>query len=359
MKARSCFSCAITFFAAAFSSIASAQTASTLSSPGAATIARPSWATPDRLRGRVDPTSSITIQVHLPLRDLAGAKAELEAVSDPASPRYGQYLSSEQFESRYSPTIEDMTTVQSYLQSEGFKTAYAPRNRLFVSATAKVSDVERVFATHLGQYEVEKGQLRRAPIEAATIPGTLVSRASGVLGLHSSVARRTAIGGRAQTSMTATAPTCSDYFGEYFDTIDPPYGGGFPNPTPLHPCSYAPPRLRKAYGFESAVANGNDGRGVNVAVVDAWRSPTLTPDAQAFAAQFDPAHPLYDSQITLIDAPSGGDPNIPLDPNWYYEQLGDVEILHSIAPGAHIVYVGAATNGNEDLVAAENLNTTS
>src|ERR1700693_5153996 len=129
-------------------------------------MARPAWATAERPRGGVDAKSSITIKVHVPLRDLVGAKAELEAVSDPASPRYGQYLTSEEFESKYSPTVEDTAAVQSYLLSEGFSITYAPRNRFFVSATAKASDVERVFATHLGQYEVEEGQLLRAPIEA-------------------------------------------------------------------------------------------------------------------------------------------------------------------------------------------------
>ena len=34
-------------------------------------IAPPSWATPDRLRSRVDGATPITIQVHLKMRDLA------------------------------------------------------------------------------------------------------------------------------------------------------------------------------------------------------------------------------------------------------------------------------------------------
>lgn len=57
-------------------------------------ISPPSWATADRSRGRVNGATPITIQVHLNLRDLSGAQAELEAVSDPESPRYGQYLTS-------------------------------------------------------------------------------------------------------------------------------------------------------------------------------------------------------------------------------------------------------------------------
>ena len=38
-------------------------------------LARPAWATPERLRGRVEGTTPITVQVHLPRRDRAGAES--------------------------------------------------------------------------------------------------------------------------------------------------------------------------------------------------------------------------------------------------------------------------------------------
>ncbi|WP_410959709.1 hypothetical protein, partial [Salmonella sp. SAL4356] len=47
------------------------------------TVALPTWATSERLIGRVDPAEPLTIQVHLALRDLEAAGAELYAVSDP------------------------------------------------------------------------------------------------------------------------------------------------------------------------------------------------------------------------------------------------------------------------------------
>ena len=322
---------------------------------GERNLARPAWATPERFRGRLDAATQITIQVHLPLRDPESAKAELEAVSDPDSPRYGQYLTSEQFESKYSPTEEDLAAVRSYFESEGFSITYVPRNRLFLSARAAAAEVERVFSTRLGHYEVERGELRRAPMEPAWIPLAIASRVSTVLGLHTATVKPTAMVGQALAAASTTSVPCPDYLGQYVDRTDPAYGGGYPNPTPVFPCGLTPPRVRKAYGLDAAVASGNDGRGVSVAVIDAWRSPTLVSDVQMFAAAFDPAHPLLNSQITLIDAPSGGDPPIPIDTIWYAEQALDVEAVHATAPGANIVYVGAATTGNNDVIAAVNL----
>ena len=139
-------------------------------------IARPSWATADRLRSRVDGATPITVQVHLKLRDLSAAQAELEAVSDPDSPRYGQYLTTEEFESKYSPAAADLDVVRGYLESQGFQVTYIPRNRLFVTAQSTASEVERVFATHLGNFEVEKGALRRGQARG----GVKVAAGAGV-----------------------------------------------------------------------------------------------------------------------------------------------------------------------------------
>jgi subtilase family serine protease len=97
-----------------------------------------------------------------------------------------------------------------------------------------------------------------------------------------------------------------------------------------------------------------------VAIVDAWQSPTLVPDAQQYALQFDPQHLLQSTQITAVCAPS--DCPLPTDPNvlqrvlggWYFEQGLDVEAVHAMAPGADILYVGGATDSNGDMIAAIN-----
>lgn len=353
MKA-GCVTLTLTFMAIVLGPVSIAQTPQEHSNASAA-IARPLWATPERLRQRVDPVSSIAIHVHLPLRNADAAKAELEAVSDPNSPRYGQYLSSEEFESKYSPSREDSAAVQRYLESEGFTVTHVPRNRLFVTATASAATVERVFATRLGLFEVKPGELRRAPIEAARIPPMIASRVSSVLGLRTARIKPMAIVGHASATPSQSSVPCPDYLGQDFDTTDPAYGDGYPDPTPIPACGLTPPRVRKAYGLEEAVAHRNDGGGVKVAIVDAWRSPTLVSDVKAYAAAVDPSHPFLDSQITLIDAPSAGDPTVPVDTGWYSEQAGDIEAVHAIAPGAHIVYVGAATNGFDDMLAALNL----
>ena len=85
------------------------------------------------------------------------------------------------------------------------------------------------------------------------------------------------------------------------------------------------------------------GRGVTVAITDAYAAPTIYQDAQ----QYNRVHqqPLFTpgqfSQIT--PGGNGYDDESACDPQgWYGEETLDVEAVHAMAPGAKIVYVGAA-----------------
>jgi hypothetical protein len=90
-------------------------------------------------------------------RDVAIKTVPAEFARDPErlARFHGQYLTSEQFEAKYAPTEDDLAAVRSYFESEGFTVTYVPRNRQFLSVRATAAEVERVFATRLGQYEDE------------------------------------------------------------------------------------------------------------------------------------------------------------------------------------------------------------
>jgi subtilase family serine protease len=101
--------------------------------------------------------------------------------------------------------------------------------------------------------------------------------------------------------------------------------------------------MRSAYGLDGAVASGTTGRGVTVAVVDAFASPTIRKDIDQYAATYDPAHPWAKGQYRQIVPP--GIFKVPAsddcDPQgWYGEQTLDIEAVHAMAPGANVLYVG-------------------
>ncbi len=333
--------------------------------PVASNGARPAWATAANQVGRVAASDPISIQVHLQLKDLARAEAELAELADPESPRYAQWLTDEQFAAEYGPSDQDVAAVRAHLEQFGITVKFIPGNRTYIQAEGTAAQIEAAFSTQLGLYKVGE-QVKRAPIADVVMPAALQSRVSAVLGLSSPVLyaphayKRGAIARQQAIAMVqaknphpyaSNGPqSCSEWFGQIKDTADPTYPGYAP--LSYAPCGYKPGQIRSAYGFTNIVRRGNDGHGQSIAIVDAFLSPTLLTDAQTYAANNDPDYPLDAKQLVTLWAP--GTPQTP-DTGWYGEQTLDVEAAHAIAPGAKIVAVAAQSAYDQDLIAAVNL----
>ncbi len=105
-------------------------------------------------------------------------------------------------------------------------------------------------------------------------------------------------------------------------------------------------QLQGLYGMTSAIRSGNDGSGVTVGIIDAYASPTIESDANTyFAAHGVPT--FRPGQFDQVVAPGiyNRPQNNKQDPQgWAGEETLDVEAVHTMAPGAHITYIGAPNN---------------
>lgn len=314
----------------------------------------PAWATARTKVADADPAGKLTFRVYLKLRDQAGAEAAAQAVSSPGGAAFRQYLSTDQVRQRYAPAQSSVAAVRSWLASAGFRVTEVAANNLYVEATGTVAQTQRAFAVGLARYRVA-GRTLRASATDLSVPASLGPVVSGVVGVDQalSLLRPLNIGpgdqvGGAQNSAVAppagfvNAGPCSTYWAQKTDTTDPAFGGGFPGALPYAPCGYKPGQLRDAYGLSKLSA---DGAGTTVAIVDAFASPTLYRDAAEYARRNDPAHPLRASQFSQIVFPANPDLEGPDQcdaAGWYGEQSLDVEAVHAMAPGAHILYVGGS-----------------
>ena len=109
-----------------------------------------------------------------------------------------------------------------------------------------------------------------------------------------------------------------------------------------------PAQLQGAYGVRGAIARGNDGSGVTVAITDAYAAPTILEDANTYA-QLHGQPAFQDGQFTqlLPDAFRFGfddlvNGDVCGEQGWYGEETLDVEAVHSMAPGANVLYVAAS-----------------
>ena len=275
----------------------------------------------------VPTTASVTVRVYLHWRDLAGAQAMARAVSDPSNPAYRHTLTAPQVRAAYGPSVAAEQRVSHWLADAGLTVGSVPTNALYVPATGSTAAVGHAFGTTIANYSL-KGRRLHAATSAPSTPASVVSDISGVSGLDSNISRRTpgttrdrdrsAVGASPSANDTAApaatpavappgagfrnAPPCSKFWAEKLDTTDPKFKG-VPNPMPYVPCGYLPSQLRSAYGIDHAVADGNDGSGVRVAVVDAYASPTLRSDAKTYARRYDPNHPLLNSKYSQLVFP--------------------------------------------------------
>ena len=102
-------------------------------------------------------------------------------------------------------------------------------------------------------------------------------------------------------------------------------------------CGYKPGQFRSAY----KVGSTSTGQGVTVAIIDAYGSATIRGDATRYFAQNDPGNPFSNAHFSQLLATPFQNQSVCDASSWLVEQAIDVEAVHSTAPDAHILYVGA------------------
>ena len=323
----------------------------------------PHWATPANHVGTAAESDRVSIVAFLSFRNQQGLKDLIAAQSDPASAQYGRYLTPDQFHAQFSPRAADVKRVQSTLEKLGFHVDATPASGLFVEASGTVAQVKATFAVTQEVYSY-KGKLLRANAETPHIPAAIADVVSYVAGLDQRSSLRkpnhirlndtasetgparaasvtsASVSGSAPPPVAAgiPSPVCSTYWGDHTATLSSapaPYS----QTLPWLVCGYTPQQIRAAYGSDKV---SQDGSGVRVGIVDIYASPTIVDDVNRYSRKNGlPRLSRHNfMQIVpagLFDVPASD----PCDPQgWYGEETLDVEAVHSVAPGAFIVFAG-------------------
>jgi subtilase family serine protease len=311
----------------------------------------PAWANSQDYGGPADPQGDVGFRVYLGWNDPSAVLALAQAVSDPHSASYGDYLTPAQFRARFAPSQAQVGAVQSWLRGAGFSVEYTPQNNHYVSAEGTVAQAEAAFGTSFGMYDVQ-GLTVRSPSSDVSIPSSLAGTVSGVIGLDDSaqfVHTNNTTGDAPPPPAFVSAQPCSTYWAQKLATgFTNPYGSAT---LPYAPCGYTPGQIKGAYGI-----SGYDGTGQTVAIIDAYAAPTIASDVNQWSVNRG-LPTMTGNQLTQVVAPGTyhhPERGLKQDPQgWYGEETLDVEAVHGMAPAANIVYVGAPNNF-QDLDAALN-----
>ncbi len=230
---------------------------------------------------------SFDAQLVMPRYDEVTATAA--AISNPADPRYHQYLSAAAFGQRFGLPSADVARVAAWFAGQGFQVTGEPLNRSELGLRGTAGRLNEALGVRLVDRTDASGVAYHVPLQGPTIPPELRAYVTAIDGLDTSPALRP-----------------QPHFG--------PADG-------LHPAD-----LATAYGIDALRAEGLDGSGQSVAVVS-----FDTFDPRDIAA-FDRATGISGPAIQPVRLP--GASKTPGDGQ--DEVSLDLETIRAIAPKAQI-----------------------
>ncbi|XP_053791774.1 tripeptidyl-peptidase 1 [Vidua chalybeata] len=149
----------------------------------------PGWAH----AGRVDPGHPVQLTFALRQRGTARLTRLVEAVSDPQSPRYGQYLSLEQVRDLVQPSPATLMTVLKWLQGHGVEDCWSVTTLDFLECHLPASTAERLLpGAEFHRYVQGQLSLVRSPLPY-TVPAELAKHLDFVGGMHRFPTERKAV----------------------------------------------------------------------------------------------------------------------------------------------------------------------
>lgn len=304
---------------------------------------KPSWTTAATQTGALTAGQRVNAKVWLSPRNSAQLDALATAVSDPSNALYGRFLTSAQYDQQYAPSASEVSSVTQWLTGYGLHIDLVGAGNTYLAISGSAAAVNAAFSTKLAHFQV-KGAQEQAPTQDMSVPTSVAGSVLAITGLATLGHRMTPADFGSPSGFVNATP-CSTYYGQHVATTLPKFKG---KTLPYAPCGYVPSQLRSVYGVGQA---GGLGRGQTVAITDAYNSPRLLSDSNTYATnQGDSAFTsnqfvdksVAENQVTRQDC--GGS-------FWYGEQNLDVQAVHGMAPKAKVLYYGAASCYDDDLLA--------
>ncbi|MGD0987758.1 MAG: S53 family peptidase [Candidatus Sulfotelmatobacter sp.] len=105
------------------------------------------------LVGRVPAAQRVSLAMSLPLRNEAELDRLLQEIYDPQSSNYRQFLSVEEFTSRFGPVDSGYAALQSFARANGLKIVDTAANRMVLDVEGAAADIENAFHVQLNVYQ--------------------------------------------------------------------------------------------------------------------------------------------------------------------------------------------------------------
>ena len=137
-------------------------------------------------QGAVDPKKQLNYMVLL-MKPSPAQQADLDALlmdqQNPSSKNFHQWLTPEQFGSRFGLNSSDQSKVVAWLTAQGFSVDHVARSNNWVAFSGSADKVSTALHTPIHQFQVN-GKMHFANTQVPSIPAALSDIAGGFLGLN-------------------------------------------------------------------------------------------------------------------------------------------------------------------------------
>lgn len=252
-------------------------------------------------------------------RDLAQF---LQDVHSPGSPTYHQWLTPDEFGTRFGAADDDAQVVSTWLQSHGFSVARIARNKSVIEFSGTAGQIRDALHTEMHQYNIQ-GTAFYANSSEITLPEAISSRISGFAPLNSFPLEsyvRLLGGGAMNRANHRVAPQF---------TISQ-------NNAPFY--AFGPEDFATQYDVTPVYASGLNGTGQTIGVIE-----TANINLALLASYRKLFNLPGDHTQIIVD---GEDPGDPVAPN--IEGYLDAEVSGAVAPGATVNFYIAGGDPFED-----------
>jgi xanthomonalisin len=131
----------------------------------------------------LEQSHKLHVEVSLNLRNVDALQSFLEAVNQPGSASYHQFLTPAQFKAEYAPTDAQVQAVVTHLKASGFTHIKVAPNNMLVSADGTSAGANAAFNANMKTFSF-KGKPHFANASDVTVPQSLDGIVDGVLGLQ-------------------------------------------------------------------------------------------------------------------------------------------------------------------------------
>ena len=352
-KAKTSLSTAAVVGALVAAGFAAAPTANAVPKRHAFARTAPGWVAKTHSLGQAPAKGTSSFKVYLaPKGGTDALKGFVDKVSDPRSASYRHFLSAAQYHARFDPTGAAVSKISSFLRDKRLKVTSVEGHHRYIAATGSNAAAQQAFGVAIKKFR-HHGRVVQANTTAVSVPADVASYVTTVSGLDTT-----------PNLMKHNAPPpdgfrnarpCSRSYGQIAAKYTADYKTPLPKfqgkTLPYAVCGYTGPQYRSAY--QGANPKSLTGKGVTVAVIDAYAAPTIAKDANRYGSdngdgsyapgQLSQVLPTKPYRFQTDCGPSG----------WYGEETLDVEAVHAMAPESNVRYYASRSCSDDDFVAAQ------